>query len=130
MAHPFTGTIEFSVHLKLLGTTLMRRLRVTYEYTPKWPFFDPMIETETTEMEKLRLDLEILAKPQADGPLGSKSIRREPNWSSANQLLRSGLLNSRVYERIDAWIDGEARAQDLERRQKAQSPDPQLPNSI
>ena len=130
MTHPFTGTITFDAQLKLLGTTVKRRMRAIYGYTPEWPFIDPETGTEKTDDEAISVGLEVFAKPRTEGMLGLKAAQRQPYWAEVNNLLKVGVLNRRVYERIDARIDAEARAQDLERRQKPDPTKPPLPNSL
>jgi len=130
MTYPFSGVVMFDIQLKLLGTTVKRRMCVTYGYTPQWHFFDPMTGTEKAEPQELHLDLEVLAKPRTESMPSLKPNHHEPYWTSANQLLRYGVLNGRVYERLDSLIDADARVQDLERRQQAHPTGPQLPNSL
>jgi hypothetical protein len=125
MKYAFTGAVIFEAHLRLLGASIKREMRVAYEYTPPWPYFDPETATEITGDEKLTIGLEILARPRADR--GSKG---EPYWTSANEFLSFGVFNHRVYDRLDELIDTDARIQDLERRQKANPGNPSLPNVL
>ena len=130
MTYPFNGAVIFDVQLKLLGTTVKRRLRFTYEYTPEWPFFDPETGTEKTADEAMSLGLEIEVKPRTMGWIWPKGDQLAPYWKAVNEMLEPGILNGRIYDRLDALIDVDARARDLERRQKPDSAKPSLPNSL
>jgi hypothetical protein len=129
MTYPFTGTVMLDAQIKLLGTRIRRRVRFTYGYTPEWPFYDPETGTEKTADEAMSLGLEIEVKPRTMGWIWPKGAQPKPYWKTANELLEPGILNGRIYDRLDALIDVDARAQDLERRQEPGSK-PSLPNAL
>ena len=130
MPYRFMGAITFDLRMRLLGTSLKRQLRVSYEYTPPWPFIDPESGAEITGREKLTLDLDILARPRAEGSRGLRGAELEPYWTSAKELLAMGVLNWRVYGQLDELIDAEARSRDLERRQQAGAVTPSPPETL
>jgi hypothetical protein len=66
MSYPFNESLVIAVQLKLLGVTVKRRLRITYGYTPEWPYVDPETGIEKKEESALNLNLEILARPRAE----------------------------------------------------------------
>ncbi len=100
---------------------MKRRMRIVYGYTPEWSFVDSMSGNEKTEARELKLALEILARPRSEIQSSVTASEHEPYWTSANQLLKYGVLNRRVYERLTDLIDGEARVEDLELRGKLHS---------
>jgi len=118
MGYRFNGAVTFDAQLKLFGVTVKRRMRVTYGYTPEWAFVDSTTGQEKTEARELKLALEVLARPRAEIPASVTASEHEPYWTSANQLLKYGVLNRRIYERLTDLIDGEARVEDLELRGK------------
>jgi len=130
MSNAFAGTIVFEARLRLLGVTIKRELRAYYEYTPPWPYFDPETGKEMTELEESKVGLEILARPRAEKHLRQSGGSLEPYWTRANDLVASGVFNLRIWDRLDAMIDADARVQDLERRQKANLGAPTLPNAL
>jgi len=123
MKFSFSGTLICEFRLRLLGTSIKRQLQVNYKYMPPWSYWDSEIGVELTGTESLSLeiDFEILAQPRAERGMGLRGAELEPYWTSARELLVVGVLNRHVYDQIDAMVDADARLQDQERRQKAQS---------
>lgn len=129
MTYAFTGTIIFEAHLRLLGASIKRDMRVPCQYTPPWPYFDPETATEVTGEEIVTIGFEILARPRAEKML-FRAAEGEPRWVLANERLKIGVLNQRIYDRLDVLIDTDARIQDLERRQKANPGGPPQKNLL
>ena len=59
-----------------------------------------------------------------------KELSREPYWTSASDFLALGVLNRRVYERLNVMIDSDAHIEDLIRRHDANPGGPTLPNGL
>ena len=118
MNHPFHETFIVGIQFRVLGVTVSRRLRVTSDYTPDWPFIDPETWAETTAKAALSLNLEILARPQSDMMTSDQRTKHQPYWTPANDLLKSGVLNCRVYKELHESIDACAHIDDLVRRHK------------
>ena len=126
----FTGEVVVDVHFRLLGSSITRQLRVNYEYTPSWPYFDPETGKEIASDPALKLDLEILARPRSENLTKSIPANREPYWTSASDLLALGVLNRRVYEQLNVMIDSDAHIEDLIRRHKADPGASSLPKVL
>ena len=102
-----------------------------YQYTPSWPYFDPETGIDVMGSEEgSAVGLEILARPRAETEIARYAENKEPYWAPANDLLEFGVLNQRIWDRLDAMIDNDARVQDLERRQKANPGASSLPNVL
>ena len=130
MSYPFTGSVVFDVHLRLLGASITRQLRVNYQYSPSWPYLDPETGEEVTGMNEMRFDLEILARPRAEKLPRRRPEDREPYWTPARELLAIRVFNHRVYEELNVMIDSDAHIEDLIRRHKANPGAPSLPNVL
>lgn len=114
MSHPFNGTFTVNARLKLLGITVRRQVRVSFGYTPDWPFIDPATGFEAAQSRVLNLTLEILARPGANVmPSGKPAY-----WTPANELLAPGVLNRQVYEQLNEIVDADAHIEDWIRRDK------------
>lgn len=116
MKFAFSGAVVVDLRLRLLGASITRQLRVNYEYTPSWPYFDVATGKEVVSDPALKLALDILARPRAEKPPKTTPANREPYWTSASDLLAVGVLNRRVYEQLNAMINNDARAEDWLRR--------------
>ena len=112
----FTGKILFEARIKVWGTSVKRRLRAHYKYTPPWPFFDPKTGSEKSEHSELMLELEM------QDCEGSRGRRRDTSWIAAHAFFN--VLNARALDRLTEQVDVDARIQDHERRRAAQPPDP------
>jgi hypothetical protein len=125
---PFQGAIQFDLQRE---SRVTRRLRVTYDYTPEWPFFDPFTKSETTSALDLNISLEVklsqLPPVPETGPDFFSAVRAEwLEWYPVKDLLLIGLLNERALKRLEALIDIDAHQQDIERRREAQGLPPDL----
>ena len=115
MSCEFTGMILFEARIKVWGTSVKRRLRAHYKYTPPWPFFDPKTGSEKSEHSELMLELEIQDSE------GFRGRRRDTSWIAAHAFFN--VLNARALDRLTEQVDVDARIQDHERRRKTQAPD-------
>jgi len=119
----FKGTTEFDITFEALGITCLRKVRVTWERTPAWPYYDLHKRGVVAMPAQGSMGLEIWAVPDELGwrptPNGGwKRSRGEAVWVQAHPLLYDGVLPSSVSETLEERIEQQCRAEDLKRREE------------
>ncbi len=113
---PFTGTIEFVLSMRAFDERTARKARVTYAYTPLWPYFHIPSRTEKIDNSRLDLGLTLLAVPRAGRSRNGPPPAGESYWIPIGQLLTVGVLRPKVFEQLRARIDVEAQQTDRRNR--------------
>jgi hypothetical protein len=122
LRHPgFKGAIEFDIIFEALGTTCVRKARLTWQRTPDWPYYDLYKRAVVTMPAGGSMGLEIWAVPDeiAWRPTSAGSWKKskgEPAWVRAHALLDEGILPSSVSEALEEKIEQQCQAEDLRRR--------------
>ena len=130
MKPPFTGSIEFKLAIRALDERVIRLARVSYTYTPPWPYYHARSHKEQTGTLRLDLGLTLLAIPRQDRKRNAPTESREPYWVPLGQLLTVGVLRAKVYDQLLARIDNDALDMDRENRIAAGQSVPALPERI
>lgn len=110
---PFSGHLEFTLTIGLLGKKVERDARIKFELVPEWPYLDPTTNKIVEGWPRSEMSIEVLSKPF----YGSRS-EREPRWVGVD-LFEEGILNKPIWEAIDDNIDRQCKSIDAERRTKA-----------
>jgi len=111
-SQPFAGTIEFVLSIRAFDESTARKARVTFAYTPHWPYFHVPSQTEKTENQRLEAGLMLLAIPRAGRRRTGPPTAGEPYWLPVGQLLSVGVLRPKVFELLRTRIDIEAQEAD------------------
>lgn len=130
MTGPFVGTIETSLVFGMLGSRIVRKLKVDYDYTPPWSYYDEQQNRECVGETRLGLRLSIWAVPRRGNDKSPFAPVPGPYWASGDQLLAVGILPRPAFEQICRRVDLEARTADGERRQSSGRPAPALPDLL
>lgn len=115
-APPFIGTIEFVLSIRAFDESTARKARVTFAYTPNWPYFHVPSRTEKMDNQGLEAGLTLLAIPRAGRRRAGPPTAGEPYWLPVGQLLTVGVLRPKVLEQLRARIDTEAKQADRRNR--------------
>jgi hypothetical protein len=126
---PFTGSIDFKLAIGAFDVRVLRKARLTYAYTPAWPYYDVRSGKERTGEFQLEVGLSILALPRSDRSRTS-DIPAKRHWAPLGQLLAIGILSTRVHHQLRCRVDAEARDADRRNRVRAGWPVPALPEQI
>lgn len=112
---PFTGTVEFPVHYKVLGQAIERIARVEYWLTPSWEYWDVATATPKRGLMSQRTNPTI--GYMAETMIVSKDRRTKATERRWVQSDETSLLSSReVDAAIDDLIDKACRSEDKQRR--------------
>lgn len=130
MKSPFTGSIEFKLAIRAFDERVIRLARISYMYTPPWPYYCARSGKERVGPPKLDLGLTLLAIPRQDRKRSSSVTSREPYWVPLGQLLTVGVLRAKVYEELRARIDNDAIDTDRRSRTTAGMSVPTQPEQI
>jgi hypothetical protein len=126
---PFTGSIDFELTIGARDVRVLRQARVTYAYTPAWPYYDGRTGKERGGVPQLDVGLSVLALPRS-GRSRTCDIPTRRYWTPLGQLLTIGILSARVHDRLRCRVDVEARDADRKYRVRAGLPVPPLPDQI
>ena len=127
---PFSGSIEFKLAFRAFDESVIRKARVTYAYTPPWPYYHVRSCQERNDQLRLDLGLTLLALPRSDRSRTGRPPTNEPYWVPLGQLLTVGVLRTKVYDQLCMRIDTESLNTDRDNRRSAGLPLPPLPEHI
>lgn len=130
MQPPFTGSIEFKLTIRAFDSSMIRRAKVNYFYTPTWLYYHPPSRAECSGDGHLDFGLSLLAVPRADRNRQCTPPSKMPYWVPVSQLLTAGVLRKKVYDELRSRIDAEARDLDRSNRVTAGLPVPPVPEQI
>lgn len=132
--HPaFTGTVELDLEFVMLGERVTRRIRLEYDYTPDWEYYDLTLAKPFVGWgPSWGIGISLYAQPE-DEEEAEQRIENEneesrlddgedpepPAWVPFSDLIRLGVLPYRVQDKFDELIDQKCRAEDIERRKAA-----------
>jgi hypothetical protein len=125
----FTGSIDFKLAIGAFDVRVLRKARVSYTYTPAWPYYDGRSGKERSGDFQLDVGLSVLALPRSDRSQTS-DIPGKRYWAPLGQLLTIGILSTRVHHQLLCRVDAEARDADRRHRLRAGWPAPDLPEQI
>lgn len=108
----FVGSITFGLEFSALGEKFERQVRVNFQRTPEWPYWDVNCHKERIGYELTVTETDVYALPE----IGTKAERR-PSWERVD-LLVPGVITRALIDRIDQLIDDECRRLDQIRRGK------------
>ncbi|HEY6979596.1 hypothetical protein [Reyranella sp.] len=119
---PFIGSGYLNLDLRPLGIDAKRFVRVLYQYTPAWPYYDPAQGKEVTV--KAGIDIALDTRPRRPVQPVDHEATKDLVWFSMDILLVRHVLTVGLYERICEAIDTFARDEDRSRRRAAGAPPP------
>jgi hypothetical protein len=126
---PFTGSIDFQLSIGAFNVRVLRKARLTYAYTPAWPYYHVQSGKERSGEFQLEVGLSILTQPRSDRSRTS-DIPAKRYWAPLGQLLTIGIWSTRVHDQLRCRVDAEARDADCKNRLRAGWPVPALPEQI
>jgi hypothetical protein len=126
---PFTGSIDFQLSIGALDVRVLRKARVTYAYTPAWPYYHVQSGKDRAGDLQLDVGLSVLALPRSNRSRTS-DIPAKRYWAPLGQLLTIGILSTRVHDPLRCRVDAEARDANRRNRVRAGGPVPALPEQI
>lgn len=105
----FTGVVETTIVIGFFGKSVTRQCRLSYDYTPEWPYFDLKQKKVMHGWAMSSIGLEIrCAEVRGSIFLEDGKFRRSGGknyWVSYSELLGAELLgsdlNGCIYERIE-----------------------------
>lgn len=122
--YPFAGVIEFDMTMGLLGYQTTRKVRLEYQSSPEWAYFDPDTGSEVLGREGSSLVCEVHAE---HGPgyrdqvtQNGRQVWKElaTTWETCNDLTAHGIWSDEMWDAIDSLIDKDCREKDAANRQR------------
>ncbi|TYC78519.1 hypothetical protein [Novosphingobium sp. BW1] len=106
----FFGSFEEPMTFVLLGQSITRTLRVSYELTPSWPYIDDETGEEVQGWEQSSMRYDFLVRREVgligSGPAGKARQRHEKEeWVNCTELFMHEMLGDQFDESIDDKID-------------------------
>lgn len=106
----FKGSFEEPMTFVLLGKTVTRPLRVSYELTPAWPYIDEESGEEVQGWEASSTSYEFLMRREVgligSGPDGRARKRgKKEEWVNCTKLFMSQMFGDQFDEVIDDKIE-------------------------
>lgn len=121
---PFAGVIEFELDMTVFEKTVTRIVRLHYQHSPPWPYFDVNTKTEMLGNKSWHFRLEIKSKLDswawfsAEESDDGKAKRATSNWEQCNDLTAVGVWSDEIWDEIDRMIDEKCQIQDQANRRK------------
>lgn len=114
---PFIGSGYLNLDLRALGIDAKRFVRVLYQYTPAWRYYDA---AQGREIEgKAGIDIALDTRPRRPvQPVDHEAIK-DLFWFSMDVLFVKKVITVGLYERICEAIDTFAKEEDRARRRAA-----------
>jgi hypothetical protein len=111
----FAGEFEFKLTVRIFGASTVKDAKITYTYTPDWPYYDTALREEKLGNSRFGLGLLVLGNPI---PRLTKAVRRsaKPRWIRCDSLLLAGVLGGMVLTQLEARIEHEVRVKDRQNR--------------
>lgn len=119
----FTGSFEEPMTFVLLGKTVTRPLRVSYEMTPAWPYIDEETGEEVQGWEASSISYEFLVRREVgligNGPDGKARKRgQREEWVNCTELFMSQMFGDHFDEVIDDKIEEACLRENRARKQR------------
>ncbi|WP_439533230.1 hypothetical protein [Polymorphobacter sp.] len=119
----FVGSFEEPMTFELLGSSITRTLRVSYELTPFWPYVDDETGEEVQGWEQSSMRYDFLIRREVgvigSGPGGKARQRREKKeWVNCTELFIHQMLGDDFDKVIDDKIEEMCRRENKARKRR------------
>jgi hypothetical protein len=125
-----TGRAELDVIIEVFGLRIARKMRVEYNHTPEWEYFDLQKQAPYVGWDRTSWTLLMLTVPAEDADDDAKPAEDDdkPEWVKVGDLSQLGLLPRAFWDRLDEVTDANSSAEDAERRRRAAENPPASPS--
>lgn len=120
--HPaFVGTIDIDLAMSILGRSTTRVLRIEYQFTPEWEYYDHFKQALHVGWENSAISAKIQGITEGGEiertPSGrSRTLRSQRVWHPAELLLEDGVMPREMYDAIYSAVEQKCIDEDMEAR--------------